>query len=159
MRISAQLNQVATTLDVWCRTKGGVAVVASDPFEMLGMLQNKPGGLRAVVMFTGENKRGEYEEAGFVDRNFAIVVSRGRALTLEPGASLTVGSANGDPLFDLAESARDVIRGLSFDAETTEVTPNYTGTEALAVDGKRLDAYQLNFQIGTQLPAIEIPDP
>lgn len=160
MTIAAQLLQVAAALDAWARAleKGGYSEVASDPFHLLGLLSLKPGNVRATVLFTTETKRGEHEEASMVDRSFAVIISRGRGMTLEPSASLVKGNAGGQPLFGLVESARDVVRGLSFASETTEVTPNYTGTEIFAVDGKAIDAYQLNFQIGTILPVPPQPE-
>lgn len=150
---------MSAALDAWAKAteKGGYAEVASDPFHLLGLLSLRPGNVRATVLFTAENKRGELEETSMVDRGFAVIISRGRGLTLEPSASLVKGNAGGEPLFDLAESARDVVRGLSFEGDTTEVTPNYTGTEIFAVDGKAIDAYQLNFQIGTLLPVPSAP--
>ena len=161
MTIAAQLNAVVAALKAWCETRGSTAEVAGDPFHLLALLQTKPGSVRAVVLFAGETKRGEIEESGIVDRSFSVVLSRGQGLTLSPGDSLVKGAGGGPPLFQLVEEARQIVRGLQFedtlvipiDSLTTEVTPNYLGCEPFAVDDKRLDAYQLNFQIGTQLPA------
>lgn len=163
MTIAAQLLAVRAALTAWARSLGGTVEIAGDPFHLLGLLQNKPGGLRVAILFQGETKRGEYEEAGLVDRNFSLVLSRGRGLAIEPADSLvaTTPNAGGTPLFDLVEQARDLIRGLQFEntlviplaSLTTEVTPNYLGSETFAVEGRPIDAYQLNFQIGTQLPA------
>lgn len=153
MTIAAQLNQVATALDAWAKEHGGTAEVAADPFHLFALLGNKPGGVRAVVLFAGEAKRGEYEEQGAVDRSFGVIISRGRGFTLDPSASLVKGAGGGEPLYDLIEEARQLIRRISFDAETTEVTPNYLGCDLFpASEGKPVDAYQLNFSIGTQLP-------
>lgn len=154
MTIAEQLNQVADALKTWAAAQGGTAEVAADPFHLLAMLQHKPGSVRAVVLFGGEQKRGEFEETGAVDRGFSVILSRGRGFTAEPSASLVKGAAGGRPLFDLVEEARQQIRGLSFAEETTEVTPNYLGCELFpSAEGKAVDAYQLNFQIGVQLPA------
>lgn len=155
MTISAQLKQVAAALQTWAVQKGGSAEIAGDPFHLLSLLQHKPGSVRAAVLFAAETKRGEFEEASMVDRGFTVVISRGRGLAAVPTDSLVKGQGDGQPLFDLVEEARQIIRGLSFSADTTEVTPNYTGCEPFAVDGKAIDAYQLSFQIGTQLPEPE----
>ena len=160
MTIAAQLNQLVAALDAWAKLLNGSAEAASDPFHLLAMLQMKPGSVRACVLCTGEAKRGDYEEGGFIDRSFSVVISRGRGFTLEPEASKTKGAANGEPLYNLVEAARDVCRGLSFDADTTEVTLNYLGWEPFpAPEGRAVDACQLNFQIGVQLPAIPEPQP
>lgn len=162
MKIREQFQTLHAALDTWARERGGLCEIASDPFHLLALLQHKPGGIRAAILFAGEIKRGDFEETGAVDRNFSVILSRGRALTAEPSDSLMKESASGGaPLFDLVEQARDIVRAIQFEDTgavpleqlTTEVTPNYLGAEVFAVDGKPLDAYQLNFQIGTQLPA------
>lgn len=154
MTIAEQLNAVNAVLKPWAEDFGGTAEVAGDPFHLFAMLGLKPGSVRAVVLFAGEVKRGEFEESGIADRNFAVVITRGRGLTLEPGAPLVTGGAGADqPLFALVEQARDLIRAMSFTADETEVTPNYLGCEIFPTpEGRPADAYQLNFSIGVQLP-------
>lgn len=158
MTIAQQLNAVKEALKPFAEDKGLGLDIAGDPFEALLRLKSKPGAGALVIFSQGEVKRGEYEETGAVDRNFAVIVSRGQALTIEPGASLVKGAAGGEPLFDLIEQARDVVRAIQFEDPsapdpTTEVTPNYLGFEPYSVEGRLMDAYQLNFQIGSQLPA------
>lgn len=159
MKIAAQLKQVRDALQLWAAEKGGTAEIARDPFHLLSLLQIKPGSFRAAVLFASETKRGDLEETSMVDRGYSVILSRGRGLTAKPTDSLVVGQGDGEPLFDLVEQLRELIRGLSFETGTTEVTPNYTGTEIFAVDGKAIDAYQLNFQIGTLLPVPAQPEP
>src|SRR5262245_6999631 len=145
MTIAEGLNAVQQVLDAWAKSKGGAAEVAGDPLHLFGLLGLKPGGVRAVVMFAGDLKRGDFEESGISDLNFVVVLSRGRGFTLDPGASLVLGSAGGEPLFDLLEAARDLVRSMSFPEDETEVTPNYLGSEIFSTpDGKPADAYQLN---------------
>lgn len=150
---------VRDTLQTWAVENGGGAEIVSDPFHLLAMLMTKPAGFRAYVLFVGEAKRGEYEETGAVDRNFGVIISRNRGLTVNPGDALVKGET---PLFELVEGARNAVRSIQFEDTlavplnqlTTEVTPNYLGCEPFpAPDGKMVDAYQLNFAIGSQLPA------
>jgi hypothetical protein len=152
MKISDQLKLVRDALAAWSRTCGATVAIASDPFHLVALLRENPKAPRAAVLFMGESKRGEHEEAGMVDRTFWVVVSRGQGLRLEPGAGLVDGASGGQPLFDLVEQVRDVIRSLSFHPETTEVTPNNLSIDAFNTEGYLMDAYKLEFSIGVQLP-------
>ena len=154
MKISEQLKAVRDALADWAREHGGQVFVAADPYHLVTLLRETPKAIRCVVMFHGETKRGDYEERGAVDRTFWVVCTRGQGLKLEPGASLVDGVAGGLPLFDLVEEARQIIRGIQFSADTTEVTPNYLGVEPFSTEGYLVDAYRLEFSIGTQLPAV-----
>src|SRR6516162_4369521 len=120
MTIAAQLKQIRDTFDAWARGNSGTVAVASDPYHIAYLLVTGPGATKCAIMCHGEHKRGEYEESGMVDRVFWVVISRGKGMKVEPGASLTEGVAGGKPIFDLLEEAREIIRALSFDAATTE---------------------------------------
>jgi len=153
MRTSDQLKQIKDALELYLIEAGsGHAVVAQDPYQIVDILRQSPGQIKAVVMYHSEVKRGEFEEAGFVDRTFWVVISRSRGLKLEPGASLTDGVSGGPAMFDIVDDARDVLRGLEFAPETTEVHIDYKGAEPFSVEGYLTDAYKLEFSIGTQLP-------
>lgn len=152
MTIAEQARQVRDALADWARDNSGSAVVAGDQVHMLELLRLKPGGVVAGVMFDTEDPRGEYDELGRVDRAFKVVVSRGRGFRLDGGESLTDGSAGGKATFDLAEEAREIVRSLRFDAETTEEKPTYKGMGPFEVQGFVLDAFEVRFGIGTQLP-------
>lgn len=157
MTIAAQLKQTRDTIADWARANRGRVVVASDLYHLVYLLRQSPGTLLAAILFHGEAKRGDIEERGAVDRTFWVVITRGQGLKIEPGASLTDGVAGGKPMFDLIEEAREMIRGLSFDADTTEVSVNYLGCEPFAADGFLVDAQKLTFSIGVQLPAVQQP--
>lgn len=165
MTIAAQLKQIHDALEAWAQSNGGQVWIASDPYQLASMLRESPGAVRAVVMFHSEGKRGDYEERGAVDRTFWLAISRGQGLKLDPGASLVEGVAGGKPLFDLVEEAREILRALSFDSDTTEVSINYTLTEPLSLEGFLMDSYRLEFSIGVQLPGVDVtanpsqPDP
>lgn len=152
MTIAEQLKFIAEQLKPWAVEVKGRIEIAADAMHLLGILATAPGSPRLVVMFDGEEKRGEYEELGRVERKFMVVVSRGRGFALNPGTSLTDGVAGGRPLYDLVEQAREMVRGMVFNRESTEGIPNYTGTVRFALEENAVDAYQINFSIGTQLP-------
>lgn len=155
MTISEQARQTREALAEWAQQFGGTAAVASDQVHMIDLLRTKPGGVFVGVLFETEDPRGEHDELGRVDRGFKVVVSRGRGFKLETGESLTEGSAGGPPMFGLVEGAREVVRLLRFTDETTEVVPNYRGSGPFEVQGFILDAYEVRFSIGTQLPYYE----
>jgi hypothetical protein len=158
MKISEQLIQLSEMLSAWTKENGGAAAVARDPYHRATLLAATPAGARALIMFHGETKRGDYEEMGAVDRTFWVVITRGQGLRLSPGANLVEGNAGGKALFDLVEEARQLVRGISFAADTTEVTPNFKSIEPFNVEGYLLDAYKLEFSIGVQLPAPLLPE-
>lgn len=152
MTIGEQLAFVRDGLTIWAAEVKARVEIAADPVHLLGLLATSPGAPRVVVMFDAEEKRGEYEENGRVDRRFIVVVSRGRGFKLDPGDALLEGVAGGRPLYDLVEYARENIRTLVFDRETTEGIPNYLATRRLQLEELNVDAYQIEFSIGTQLP-------
>ena len=152
MTIREQLTFLAEQLAPWAIEFKGRVEIAADPLHVLGLISTAPGSPRLVLMFEGEEKRGEYEETGKVDRKFIVVVSRGRGLQLQPGENLITGSAGGQPLYDLIEQAREMVRGLVFDRETTDGIPDYTATSRLKLEDSTVDAYQIEFSIGVQLP-------
>lgn len=155
MTISDQLKQTRDAMAKWAQQNSGKVNVASDPYHLAYLIVQSPGAMRVCVMFHSETKRGEHEEAGLVDRTFWVVISRGQGMKVEPGASLVDGVGGGRGLFDLVEEARQVIRGIQFREETTEVTPNYLGCEPFSIEGWLTDAYRLEFSIGVQLEAPE----
>ncbi len=157
MKISEQLLAFEAALAPFCATQGGDAKVASDPVNLFELLAEKPGSLRVAILFNTEDKRGEYEESGGVDRHFLFVITRAKGLTLNPADSLIRGAAGGMPMFDLVENVRDTVRGLtivSADNPDTEGTPNYLGAKPYVTpNGILTDAMQLEFALGCQLPA------
>lgn len=153
MNISAQMILIRDTLAETLRPDSATVFIAGDPYQLVTLLRETTKGVRVGVLFSSEDKRGDYEERGAVDREFWVVASRGQGLKLEPGASLVEGQGGGRPLFDVMEDIRQAIRGLSFDAETTEVTPDFRGIKTFNTEGYLVDAYQITFTIGVQLPA------
>ena len=155
MKIHALLNQVAAALDTWAVSRGGRAFIAGDPLSVFNHLGDKPGGVRVGVLFAGDVKRGELEEAGVMDRSFLIVISRGKGFTINAADSLTKGAGGGLPLFQLVEEARDVVRAIAFPEGTTEGTADFKGSQAYQFASDALvDAYQLEFSLACQMDAV-----
>jgi hypothetical protein len=96
-----------------------------------------------------------------VDRHFKLVLSRSRGFRIDTGESLSdsSGPAGAKPMFDLIEEVREMVRQLKFSAETTEQIPDYRGAGPFEIQGFVLDAFEVRFSIGTQIPrADETPD-
>ncbi len=159
MKIKDQLAQLKQDATAWTKANPGSVAVASDLSDVLTQLrlQTAAGMVAVSILFYGEKKRGEYEESGMVDRTFWIAMTVSKGMKADASARLTDGAAGAKPLYELAEDFRDnVIRAASFNAETTEVTPDYKGMDPLVVDGQTLtDTLKLEFSIGVQLPAIQ----
>lgn len=146
------LTAVRDALADWARLNRGTAEIAGDADHMFAILGNKPGGLRAVVLFSEETKRGEHEESSLVDIEFLVIVSRGRGFTLPSSESLISGSGGGRPLFELVQEARDVVRGVNFAEDETEFTADYKGTTLFQFPTEiPVDAYQLRFTLGVMM--------
>jgi hypothetical protein len=155
MTIGEQLKQIRDTLAAWAIEVGGKVVLAEDVGELISHLTTSPGAPRVIVMFDSEDKRGEHEELGRVDRKFLVVLSRGRSMRLDTGEALLEGSAGGRPFYDLLEEAREAVRAIRFDRETTEGIPDYKGIRRVEIAGYLTDGRQIEFTIGTQLPVQE----
>ena len=158
MKIKDQLIALQQSATDWTKANPGSVAIATNLDDMLTQLglQTAAGKVAVVLMFHSETKRGEYEESGFVDRTFWVALTISKGLKADASARLTDGAAGAKPLYELYEDFRDkVIRSMSFNAETTEVTPDYKGCEPLQVNGITLtDTLKLEFTIGVQMPGI-----
>ena len=158
MKNSEILIQITDALDDWASDYGGSAEFAGDAGHLFAILSAKPGGVRAAVWMRSEKKRGEYEETGIVDRTIHVIISRARGFRIEKSETHILTTPSGPPLIDLVEEARDLLRGLDFELDETEWTLDYKGFEPFTFrpDDKPLDAYDLEFSLGCQLPVPSI---
>lgn len=155
MTIASQLKQIRDAAQAWAEPLSGSAEIARDIIHLFALLGTRPGGFVAVCAFRSEEKRGEFEEASMVDRKFWIVLSFGQSMRIDKGEALVSGAAGGKPIFELVEGLRDqVIRQLQFDPATTEVTVDYKSALPFEIpEGLLIDAYTLEFTLGSILPA------
>ncbi len=154
MKNSEILTQITEELHDWASQYGGAAEFAGDAAHLFSILSSKPGGVRAAVWLRSEKKRGDYEESGIVDVTIHVIVSRARGFRIERSETHITETASGQPLIDLVEEARDLLRGLDFSVDETEWTLDYKGFEPFTFrpEDKPLDAYDLEFSLGCQLP-------
>ena len=147
------LRFIRDSIKPWVAARRGAVSIAADPWNVLEILGTRPGGFRVVVLWAGDKKRGEHEEAGVVDHNVQIVTSMGRALTREPGQHLADGASGAEPLYKLIGELRETLRGLQFPDGVTEGALNYLGTDSFTTpEGLAIDAYVSTFQLGAYLP-------
>ena len=158
--ISFQLNWIRDCLKNWAVTEGGTAEIAHDLSHMWRKAYDGSKAPKCIICCAGEDVRGPFETAAAtsrVDRHFVILVTRGRGYSSVRGDTLTeqVGSAR--PFYELLEEARDIIRVLVFDTAVNEANPalcdpvDYRGIKPAVLDEETLDAYLIEFSVGTQL--------
>lgn len=158
--IAAQLKTIKGIFDIYCTTNKGAAFICSDLVHLWKLLFDNSQGLKILIMFNGETIRGEFgiaAQMGRVDRQFVVVVSRGRCLTPnDPGKALVNDDFNAPPLFELVEEIRDVCRAIIFDANWTERPVDFSNVIPFPTEhtGRIVDAYQISFSVGTQLQLI-----
>ena len=125
---------------------------------------------RCIITFAGEDIRGDFTiaaQTSRVDRHFLVLVTRARGYSANRGDTLTEQINDSRPFYDLLEEARDLIRVLQFDPSVTEAMDgdpvDYRGIKPALPEDYPLDAYMIEFSIGTQLgvpqfnPAITVP--
>jgi hypothetical protein len=158
--IAQQLKRFKAGLDNWAAGYGGTVEIATDPVNLFGLLTLRPGAFRVCVMFSTEDL--PYDpEAGLVIRSFTVVVSCGKSFAIDKSSGLISGTAGGKALYDVLEECRDRIRVMQFTpgeatrpAANAELVPAYGGCKTFDFQGAQiLDAYQLSFNLVTQLPA------
>jgi hypothetical protein len=157
MTIAEQLRVLHAAARGLAETNRGHAYVATDRGHVVSELLAKPGGFQCAVFWDTEDVRGEHSELGKVDRQFKVVISRGRGLRLETGESLTEGSAGGRPLYDLVEELRESIRSLRLETngDDEDRLPGYAGSGPFEVQGYLLDAVEVRFRLPAQIPVQE----
>lgn len=160
MSIVDQLNAIKDALGDWARIYKGEVFIGADTGHVLTQIINKPGMVQAYVMLPSEDPYGEHEEAGMVLRTFLVVISRGRGLALDPGTNLLKQVGSQEPLYDIIENARDILRHMEMavdedmghDAMNAEQVLAYRGFRPWRGSGELpIDAMELQFDLINQL--------
>ena len=134
---------------------GGIVMIAPDVVQMWRWAYNNTQTLRAIICCTGEDIRGPFSIAAAthrVDRQFTLLVSRGRQFTVDTSVSLTQTYGNAQPLFQIVEEARDLIRSM-LDI-SAELPVDYKGFHHVSLEGNMLDAYGIEFSVAADLPGL-----
>lgn len=160
MSVEIQLKAIRDALNGWLQEAGG-AFIASDQANMWEMAFAASSKLRVIVCCTGEEIRGDFAVAAAlhrVDRQFSVLVTRGRSLTSDRGQGLVETIQNSPPLFQMVSQARDVIRSmLNISAERPV---DYKGFRSFPMEsGLVMDAYEITFSTAVDLaPITDTPD-
>jgi hypothetical protein len=154
------LQTLAAYFDSWAAENGGKAYPAFDLSHLFEILSSKPGVPRVAVMVQGEETRESFpgaEVLGRVDRRFWLLISRGRGLQHNRGASLTDGAGGGKPMLQLVRELRDQCRAFNTGGwdSAMEFQIYYKGYQAWGIElGFPADTYRIEFELGCQLPVI-----
>lgn len=154
MTISEQLIKLREALTTWAANHTGTVQIVARVSELAGILGKKPGGVRVVLLWDSETKRGDFEELGRVDRKFKAIISVGTGLKADRGEALTEGSAGGASFYDICEEAREIIRATQVESaeDIDEIVTDYLSMSRFELDGVFTDDVQIDFQLATQLP-------
>jgi len=154
MTISSILRQTRDPVDAWAVPQKGKSYIALNLNHFFEILSIKPGGFRVAIHWIAERPRGDVAETGHVDEHFYIAMSWGKSLQINTGEVMVKGDAGGQPVSDLAEALRDVLRAIPFDSQTTEGHANYLGAFPLLNinPGFAIDGIYLEISLGNQLP-------
>ena len=154
MTISEQLQALHTALANWAQNYGGTVAVVARPSELVHMLSLKPAGVRVVLIWDTETKRGDFEETGRVDRKYLAIVSVGTGLRASRTDALTEGKAGGPAFYDLIEEAREIIRHTQIEAaeDIDEIATDYLRMGRFELNNTFTDDVQIEFSIAAQLP-------
>lgn len=164
--IKMQCQWIKEVLSDWAVNEGGVAEIVHDLNHLWTRAFIKSDVPRCLICFAGETIRGDFTIAAAtsrVDRDFVVLVTRARGFTATRGDTLVEDYENQRPFYDLLEEARDLIRTLAFDPSVTEAMDtdpiDYKGIKPALPEDTPLDAYMIEFSIGTQLGVPVIPKP
>jgi hypothetical protein len=153
-----QITFIKQVLDDWARNNGGIAVICHDLREMWEQAYATSQIPRCLIAYVGEEIRGDVgwaAKVSRVDRTFNVMVTRARGYTANRGDTLVKDNQEARPFYDLLEEARDIIRIIQFDpsvCEASNLSPvDFKSITPALPDNQVLDAYIIDFSIGTQL--------
>jgi hypothetical protein len=159
--IKDQLGDIYSIYSTWCTGQGvGKVFICSDMYHLWAQLFNNEQAFKILVMYNGEVQRVNFPGGaitGRVDRKFLTVVSRGRGLAVvDRGLPLVSDYQNARPLFDIVDELRDLTRAIFFDPQWCERPMDYVGIRPFNTEGSGMiiDAYQIDYSVGTQLMMI-----
>jgi hypothetical protein len=159
--IGSQLKTIQGALSDFASEDGGVAYIARDLRHMWQVAMQRTNTLSVIVAYNGEDARVNYEGGqvtGRVDRHFIVLLTRGRGMQQDRSLDLTDQVGNARPLYDLVDQATDIVRALVFDPYWVERTIYFNRVQPVQLSEAIMDAYQVEFSIGSQrLPILSTP--
>lgn len=127
----------------------GVVSVAGNPFEVIELLEQNPGGFRVILLWErDEDASAQQPCVGIVNTTIAVVVSQNRGLRAWKGDNLYNAYGSLPALTDLVDLVRTAIRATIMPEGQTSSWWLYLGCEPETTpQGLPLDAYRLRFRI------------
>lgn len=155
MEIADQLKVLLQVLSPWAVQNGGQAFVCSDPSILWDMAFASSNQLRVLIAYMGEENRAEFPTGAIlrrVDRQFTVLITRGRGFSYPRGNTLTDTVGNAIPMFQLVEEGRDLIRSI---LNLSEERPlDFKAVRPHQMGELIMDAYSIEFSAAVDLPLI-----
>ena len=152
--ISDQATQISAWIGGYVTDMGGVSVVASNLRDMWNQASQANDRPIVYVCWLGDQARGGdiARWVHRVDRQWGILVKRGRGFFANRGDSLNQTKGNAIPFYDVVEGVRDRIRQILSISEEGLVEFNSARPQQLG--SEILDAYLLTVTTANDLPTI-----
>jgi hypothetical protein len=153
--INQQAQLVRNAVAGFAQDNNGTAEVASDLAHLWKMAYIASDKLRILIAFTGENARGPFSLAAAtfrVDRQFTVLVTRGRGFSANRAESLTDTVQNAPPLYDLVDTVRNIIRTIT--NASVELPVDFKAIRTLQIERVISDAYMIEFSLAADLPRV-----
>jgi len=153
--ISDEAKLIRDALQSWVSQYGGEAAIVSNLREMWNQASINSDTPRILICYMGETARGSFSQLSAwhrVDRNWTVAVTKGRGYYLNRGDGLASTDATELPLYDVIESARDVVRGLQTISEETPM-PDYRGIKPMQLGNLVVDGYTIELTTANDIPS------
>lgn len=154
--IAQQATAIQAHLQDWATQFGGKVVIVSNLRDLWSYTNIRSDAPRILICFNGENSRGSFSQLVAwhrVDREWLVVVTKGRGYFANRGDSLNNPNVVELPFYDAIEQVRDQWRcmlGISEELPTID----YRGTKAMQLGNLVMDGYMLTATTANDIPAI-----
>ena len=142
-------------LEPWAKARRAEVSLAADAYDVMEILYNRPGAMRIILHWGGDDAQGSTGQEGVVTHRIDVVVARPHGLPQEKGDMLVKSTHGAAPMLTMLEDVRQHLRGLPLPADfSNEGFLDYRGTEPLVTpEGVPLAAYRLKFALWAALDA------
>ena len=157
--ISQQAQQIVTVLQGYAQAAGGVADLVPNLKMLWFQADQSSQKPRILLCYNGEQSRGDFSVANRlhrVDRQWIVAVTRGTGWNSNRGDSFYKTVGNADPLSDIIEEVRELLRCMIGISE--EFPIDFKRISPMNAVNKALDAYAIEFSTANDIPAI-LPKP
>ena len=153
--ISDEANLIQGQLQLFIDTYGGSAEIVSNLKELWNQSTISSDLPRILIVYNGETSRGSFSQISpwhRVDRSWTVAVTKGRGYYSSRGAGLSDSTATETPLYDVLETVRDIIRGMTTISEETP-SPDYRSIKPMQMGNLVVDGYVIDFTTANDIPS------